>query len=209
MTLRAQPMPDTIVSSARSNPRAMFRRISVIAVALAAVHCAPAPAQSDINVACHKQDKAGDSADLTLNYAGGAKGTLKVSGVLGAMELPATRTDRKSTVQGEEFNIVGIEARGPALVPMPDKAALETCLKNKKTDPGDASTVAYHLHLCKQEVASGKEPVAIDASVVIVIDEPDAQVHITRTFRDESAAAGGRMMIEVLPPELNCNVSKP
>ena len=209
MTLRAPPMPDTIVARARSNRRATYRRICVMAIALAAVHCAPVPAQSDINVACRKQDKAGDAADLTLNYAGGAKGTLKVSGMLGAMEFPATRTDQKSTVQGEEFSIIGIEARGPALVPMPDKAALETCLKNKNTDPSDASTVAYHLHLCKQEVALGKEPVAIDASVVIVIDESDAQVHITRTFKDESAAAGGSMMIEVLPPELDCKVGKP
>lgn len=129
-----------------------------------------------------------------------------MTGAFGDMRLSATRVDEESEVGGVKYKTIGIRANGSADVPMPDKAALENCLTSAGADPSDSDIVAYHLNVCQNQVARGAVPAAIDADVTIaIIEGPDAEVFITRTFKEESAAAGGRMKIDSFPP-LTCRV---
>lgn len=129
-----------------------------------------------------------------------------MSGAFGDMRLSATREDREAEVGGEKLKTIGIRASGSANVPMPDKAALENCLTDAGADPSDSDIVAYHLNVCQNQVARGAVPSAIDAdATVVIIDGSEAEVFITRTFKEESAAAGGRMKVDSFPP-LTCQV---
>jgi hypothetical protein len=163
---------------------------------------APAAAH-DLSVRC-EQELASGKAETTLAYSGGKSGTLTTTGAFGAMELPATWTVQKSDVDDE--NVIGIEARGAANVITPDRASLENCLRENGADPGDANVVAYQLAVCQHQVPQGAAPEEIDVSITIaIIDAPSAEVFITRTFKEESAAAGGRMQIDSFPP-LTCKI---
>lgn len=165
----------------------------------------PAASSSRLGVAC-RQETANGVREASLVYEGGASGVVTIEGAFGAMKLPATRSERTGEVGGQNVTVVGVEARGPALVAMPDKMGMERCLVEAGADPADRDLVAYHVNLCQADIAPGA-PAAIDAVVTIaVIDAPDAEVFISRTFREESAAAGGRITLDSFPP-LACKVS--
>jgi hypothetical protein len=166
----------------------------------------PKPSGSDITVRCDGQPDTAAASGTILTYSGGKSGTLTMTGAFGDMRLPATRTDDEGEVSGEKIKTIGIRAYGPGDVVMPDKAALENCLTTAGADPSDSDLIAYHLNVCQNQIALGASPVPIDASVTVaIIDGTEAEVFITRTFKEESAAAGGPMKLDSFPP-LSCRI---
>jgi hypothetical protein len=166
-----------------------------------------APA-SKLAIVCVQEQGDLGPREARLVYEGAASGALTLEGAFGDIKLDATRTKEKTDVGGVATEVVGIRARGPAKSPMPDKAALERCLVEAGADPADGDLIAYHLNLCQHKVAPGAEPADIDleATIVVIGDDSNAEVFVRRTFREESAAAGGPMVIETLP-SLSCKVS--
>lgn len=142
-------------------------------------------------------------AEVTLAYDGGDSGALTVGGALGEMKLDATKVESENSVGGETFKTLAIRARGPATAPMPDKGKMEACLAGKGATPDDPDTFAYHVNSCRLGIKAGA-PVEIDAEFTLTaIDSPDAEVFVSRSYREESAAPGGRLTIDLFPL-LNC-----
>jgi hypothetical protein len=146
-------------------------------------------------------------AKLTLTYNGGASGTLDVQAPFGEMSLPATKEEREDIEDGEKITATGIRAFGPATVTMPDKAAIEACVKGKlrPEEFQHEDIVATVLSPCAQAASPSKEPIAIKATVEIgIYDPPSADVELTRAFLQPSTLPGGAIKIETMPA--NCNV---
>jgi hypothetical protein len=126
-----------------------------------------------INILC---EDAGEKtpAKLTLTYEGDSSGTLTVKAPFGEMSLPATKEQREDVEDGEKLTATGIRAFGPATVTMPDKAAIEACVKGKlKPDEAqDEDIVATVLGSCAQAALPSKEPIAVKATVAIGIYDP-------------------------------------
>jgi hypothetical protein len=81
---------------------------------------------------CIEKDAGEPQPEMTLLYEGDASGTLKVKASFGEMVLPATKEEREAVdADGKSYTATGIRAFGPATVLMPDKAAIETCVKAK------------------------------------------------------------------------------
>jgi hypothetical protein len=131
---------------------------------------------------------------MSLVYEGDAKGVLKVKGPFGEMTLPATKEEREKAV--------GILASGPATVAMPDQRALEACIA-ARTKPGEANNIdLYTLNLlaCRDKVTEGT-PISIKARVEIsVLERPMANVFMSRTYLEKSAAPKGVLSIDTVPP---------
>lgn len=176
----------------------------VILTAGACFACAPSSANGNLTVVCGPNADLKIATESTFDYSGGASGTLKVTGFFGDMQLTATRTNKTSTAGGETFEIIGISARGPANGRMPEKANMESCLA-KTSKPNDPDLV-YHTNLCQQQAPLSQTPVAIDADITItVLEAPDADVYIMRSFKDASPTTGKPIKVETLPP-LSCKV---
>lgn len=194
------------MNSTAEKPAAAMRiqQLFVILTAGACFACSPSSAQGNLKVVCDANPELKIASESTFDYNGGASGTLKVAGFFGDMQLTARRTDKTSTAGGETFEIIGISARGPANARMPEKAAMESCLaKNSKLDDAD---LVYHTNLCQQQTPLSKTPVAIDADITItVLEAPNADVYITRSFKDASPTTGKPIKVETLPP-LQCKV---
>jgi hypothetical protein len=188
------------IGNASSRTRRVRWMLTILA-ASACVACGSSSAQADLKVVCDANAELKIAGESTFDFSGGA---LKVTGFFGDMQLAATRTDQTSTVGGETFNVVGIKASGPANARMPEKANMESCLA-KTSKPNDPDLV-YRTNLCQQQAPLSKTPVAIDADITITISEaPDADVYITRSFKDASPTTGKPIKVETLPP-LQCKV---
>jgi hypothetical protein len=187
-----------------ANGARRVRWMLAILTASVCAACGSSSAQGDLKVVCDAKAELKIAGESTFDYSGGDSGALKVAGFFGDMQLTATRTIQTSTVSGETLEIVGISARGPANVRMPEKASMESCLvKNSK--PNDPDLV-YHTNLCQRQAPLSKTPLAIDAEVTItIIDAPLADVYITRAFKEASATIGKPIKVETLPP-LQCKV---
>jgi hypothetical protein len=85
---------------------------------------------------------------------------------------------------------------------MPDKAALEACLK-AKAQPGDldsADAVAFLVVECQGTVPPSAAPVAITADVQISYTDGSAEGFVTRKYTDTSPVAGGHIELTSVPP---------
>ena len=144
--------------------------------------------------ACTARDS-GKDVPLTLTYDGDADGTLTVKSADGVMTLKARYT-------AQDANNWGIDAYGPATVIMPDRAALEACLK-AKAQPGDlddADVVTVLALDCQASVAPSAAPVAVSAEVEISAIDGGLNAFITRKYADTSPVAGGHIELSSVPP---------
>ncbi len=142
-------------------------------------------------------------AEMTLVYDGDESGTLTVTDSSGAFSLPATMETREGDVDGTPTKATGILANGAVSTMMPDKAAIEACVKSKLSgDLLDDPDVVFSTALgCSSSTPPGKEPVEVNANVEIsVVEPPDAYVFITRTYVEPSALAGGKIELSSMPP---------
>ena len=142
-------------------------------------------------------------SQMTLVYEGDDSGTLTVTDSSGGFSLPARMETREGEVDGTPMKATGILANGPVSTIMPDKAAIETCVKSKLSgDLLEDSDVVFTTALgCSTSAPMGKEPVQVNAKVEIsVVEPPSAYVFITRTYVEPSSLAGGKIELSSMPP---------
>ena len=142
-------------------------------------------------------------SEMTLVYEGDDSGTLTVTEPSGAYSLPASLERRESEVDGELIKATGIRANGAVSTIMPDKAAIEECIKSKVSGEllEDGDVVFTTALGCSASVPMGTEPVGINANVEIaVLEQPDAYVFITRTYDEPTSLAGGKIELSSMPP---------
>lgn len=142
-------------------------------------------------------------SEMTLVYEGDDSGTLTVTESSGTFSLPASLERRESEVDGELIKAKGIRANGAVSTIMPDKAAIEECIKSKVSGEllEDADVVFTTALGCSGSVPMGTEPVGINANVEIaVLEQPDAYVFITRTYDEPTSLAGGKIELSSMPP---------
>jgi hypothetical protein len=153
----------------------------------------------------------GNTSDMTITYEGDDQGTLIVKSASGEMTLPATKETREGTNDaGETYSVTGIRASGKTTALMPDKAAIESCVKGKlPPDQLADEDIAFTTALgCSSATPLGTEPVKINGYVEIaVIEPPTAQVFITKTFVEPTSLPGGTLKIDSLPPP-NCSIQQ-
>ena len=142
-----------------------------------------------------------NSPEMTLVYEGEAEGTLTITAPFGTMSLPATMESREGTDEtGQALSATGIRAAGPATVQMPDKAAIEACVKGKLPPDqlSDSDIVFVTVMGCAREAPPGAEPIAIEASAEIAL-APMVYVGVTRTFAEPTDLAVGKIALEAYP----------
>lgn len=167
---------------------------------------APVSAET-LAVAC-EADQRFNSPEMTLVYDGDESGgTLTVTAAFGEMSLPATREVREGTdPQGQSYSVIGIRGSGRAKVQMPDKAAVEACVKGKlpADQLADADMVFVTLMGCVGAVQPGPEPVEVDANATIAL-MPEPYVEFTRSFAEPTELAGGKIEMQGFP---NCTIKE-
>lgn len=148
-----------------------------------------------------------NAPEMTIVYEGTAKGTLTITAPFGTMSLPATLESREGTDEaGQPLSATGIRAAGPATVQMPDKAAIEACVKGKLSAEqlADSDIVFVTVMGCAREAPVDAEPVAVNASAEIAL-EPLVYVGVTRTYTEPTDLSVGKIALEAYP---NCSVVK-
>jgi hypothetical protein len=179
---------------------------SMVACGVFLADLAPGHAET-VAIACEDLGGTGQQAALALTYEGEAQGTLKVTGSLGEMSLPAVKGP--GTVTIEDLNdgkpYFGIRAAGPASVIMPDKASVEACVAGKLTpeEAEDADSAFVTVAFCTSRAPLTAAPVAIEATVEVafVTDQhagPGAPLLVTidRTSVETSPLPGGKFHVE-------------
>jgi hypothetical protein len=147
--------------------------------------------------------------EMTLVYEGDESGTLTVKDAFGEMSLPASKEAREGkTDAGETYTATGIRAFGQVAALMPDKAAIEACVKGKLSGEmlQDSDIVFSTALSCGSSTPMGTEPVQVNANVEIsVVEPPSAYVFITRTYVEPTSLAGGKIELSSMPPP-NCTL---
>lgn len=180
----------------------VVRRLSAVfptLFAFGALGSMPAVADT-VRMQCAADD-AFNAPEMTLVYEGNDSGTLTVSGAFGTMSLPATLESGPTTDDpGSAVTVRGIRASGPATVRMPDKAALEACVRARLPSDQieDADIVFVTLMACAKETPDADAPVAINASAEVVL-WPMTYVGVTRTYAEATDLAGGSIALEAYP----------
>jgi len=165
--------------------------LTSVVMALVAASTANA---TTMTLACTERDS-GKDVPFTATYDGDADGTLTVKSPDGTMTLKARYIE-------QDADNWGIDGYGPASVTMPDRAAMEACLK-AKAQPGDLDDpdVVTVLALdCQTSVAPSAAPVAISAEVEISAIDGGLNAFITRKYADTSPVAGGHIELSSVPP---------
>jgi hypothetical protein len=172
-------------------------RAALLAVCVAL----PAPAFAEtISIACEASPMFGSDA-MELVYEGEAEGTLTISGTFGTMTLPATKEDREGTDEaGNPLSATGIRAFGPASVLMPEKSAVEACVRNKlpADQLADSDIVFMTTMSCTGETPVATEPVEIQASAEVAF-VPEVYVGVTRTYAEPTDLVTGTIALETYP----------
>lgn len=144
---------------------------------------------------------------MAIRFEGNDKGALTITGSFGEMRLPAVREARRTTDEdGEQRAVTGIRAYGPASVTMPEKTAIETCVKQRLT-PGqmtDPDIVFTTVVGCAGAAPEAAGPVPVDATAEIALT-PDVYVDLTRTYAQPTDLVIGRIAVEASP---NCRIEK-
>ncbi len=179
---------------------ATWASLSALLACLAPAHAATTTLQCEANPTFN-------APAMTLVYEGEAEGTLTITAPFGTMSLPATKQSREGTDEtGAPLSATGIRAAGPATVLMPDKAAIEACVKGKLPPDqlADSDIVFVTVMGCAREAPLGAEPIAIEASAEIAL-APLVYVGVTRTFAEPTDLAVGKIALEAYP---NCSIAE-
>jgi hypothetical protein len=165
---------------------------------------AEAPLAATVGVSCASGDViSGSAGPVTYAYEGDASGTLTVRSPTGQFVLPATfMTDGETT---------SIKGSGKTSAPMPDLAALEACIAQKR-DPKDPDGYLNARDACLASTSIAKGPVDIKGWVNIGImrglepDKPGIMIEVKLTYAAKTSGPGGATSIESYPAK--CSVSK-
>jgi hypothetical protein len=103
----------------------------------------------------------GNQSEFTMVYEGTDEGILSVKTASGEMALPASKETREGKNDaGETYTVTGIKAFGETMAVMPDKGAIEECVKGKAPPEqlADADIVFSLALSCASSVPLRTEP---------------------------------------------------
>lgn len=159
------------------------------------------PAHAERIVIACEPNPALNASEMTLVYEGEAEGTLTITAPFGEMNLAATKESREGTDEaGQPVSATGIRAAGPTTVRMPDKAAIESCVRDKLPPDqlADPDIVFITVMGCAKEAPLGADPIAINASAEVAL-APIVYVGITRTYAEPTDLAVGTIALDDYP----------
>lgn len=156
-----------------------------------------APLAARIGLSCASGDVVtGSAGPITYSYEGEASGTLTVKSTAGQFILPATMmTDGETT---------SIKGNGMTNAPMPDLAALETCIAQRR-DTQDPDAYLSARDACLSSTPLAIAPVGIKGWVNIGImpgltpDKPGVMIEVKLTYARKTAGPGGVTSIDSFP----------
>jgi len=161
---------------------------------------APAAQAGTITIAC-EADRLFNAPAMTIVFTGEAEGTLTITAPFGEIALPAAKEDREGTdANGQPLTATGILASGPATVQMPDKAAIESCVKGKLQPDQlvDSDIVFVTVMSCAGAAPPAATPTAINASVEITI-MPEVYVGLKRSYAEPTNLVIGSIELDSYP----------
>ena len=184
-----------------------MRNHVVVAMSGLSLLVSPAFAKT-ITAKCQGQD--GDKPfAMTMIYEGESSGTLKISGTFGDITLPAGMRNRESILSdGEKINATQVWGGAEIAIVVPDKAAIESCLKGKL--PPDQVTDADIVFITIPGCAAAAPPTAQPTSVRVYaeftyLDPTTVQLTFKRTYLEKTDLPGGALTLE-LTPMTDCTI---
>ncbi len=139
---------------------------------------------------------------FTLTYEGGTSGTIHADGHFGKFDLTATREERTGDDgSGTVRHVVGIRGWGAAVAVMPDKAAMEACLKAKLPPEqlADPDMVYMSANGCAAQVPTAPAVPIVTNLEIAILDDADPFVTFQRTYAEPSIG-GGKLSLDYMPP---------
>ena len=187
------------------NPKHERKRLRLFgsAAALGVLVAASTASAETIAVSC-KGEEFGKPYELAFQYEGGDSGTLKISGSLGEMSLPAAKTHREAgNDAGEKVSATVIWGAADIPVTAPDKAAIEACIKGKL--PPDQLTDSDIVFMTIPSCASAAPPTAQPIPVKVyaelgILDPKTIFLTFKRTYLEATDLPDGKIVLEPLPP---------
>ena len=141
---------------------------------------------------------------LTFVYEGGDSGTLKVSGSFGEMSLPAAKTYREAgNDAGEKVSATVIWGGADVPVIVPDKAAIEACIKEKlpADQVTDSDIVFLTIPTCAASAPPTAQPIPVKVYAEIgILDPKTIFLTFKRTYLEATDLPDGKIVLEPLPP---------
>ncbi len=178
-------------------------RTATLCVALASALAAGLAHAETVKVACHGKEVAEKPYDLTFVYESGDPSTLKVSGSYGEFTLPAGKSVNEGPdPEGGKIVVTNIWGSADLNLPMPDKAALEACIRKRLTpeQATDSDIVFSTVFPCAAETPMGAPvPVKVSAQLSI-LDPQSVLLTMKRTYVEKTDLPDGTIALEPLPP---------
>ena len=165
-------------------------------------------AAETITVNCTGQEF-GKPYEINLVYEGEDSGIMTIGGSFGEMRLPAARKQREgANGDGEQVTANEIWASGEVPLIVPDKEAIESCVKGKLTpeQTTDSDIVFSTIPSCGASAPPTAQPISIKVYAELGILDPQT-VFLTfkRTYLEKTDLPDGEIALEPLPPP-NCGV---
>jgi hypothetical protein len=169
----------------------------------------PATANAEsITVKCAGEED-GKPYAMTMVYEGDDSGTLKISGAFGDMSFPAGKRSRDSVVAGESIHAVQIWAGGEIPLVMPDKAAIEACVKGKlpPDQVTDADIVFITIPSCAAAAPPTAHPIPVKVYAEFTFLDPETvELTFRRTYLEKTDLPEGTITLEPISPPPHCTV---
>lgn len=148
----------------------------------------------------------GKSYEMTMIYNGDSR-TLKITGAFGEMTLPAAKKAREAgSADGGKINAMEIWASAEASLVVPEKAAIEACIKSKlpPDQAADPDIVFSTIPSCAAAAPPTPQPIPVKVYAEIgILDAQTIFVTFKRTYLEQTALPDGKLVLEPLPPP-NC-----
>ena len=157
-----------------------------------------AVAAGTITINCDA-DPAYNSPPMTFVYDGEAEGTLSIKGPFGEISLPASKQDLDMTNALGQQGVTSISGSAHVKAQMPDKAAVEACVKGKLPPDqlADKDIVSLNVMSCLAETPLGAAPAEIDTMARIALSPaPDAYITFNRTYVEPTDLVIGQIALE-------------
>ena len=147
--------------------------------------------------------------EITFVYEGEDSGTMTVGGSFGEMSLPAAKKQRDGVnTDGDAVTASEIWGSGEVSLIVPDKRAIESCVKGKLTpeQATDSDIVFSTIPSCAASAPPTAQPIPVKVYAELGILDPQT-VFLTfkRTYLEKTDLPDGKIALEPLPPP-NCVV---
>ena len=146
----------------------------------------------------------GKPYEMTMVYEGGDSGTMTITGSFGEMSLPAAKKQRDGVnADGDKISATEIWASGEVPLIVPQKAAIESCIKGKLTpeQATDSDIVFSTIGSCAAASPPTAQPIPTKVYAEIgVLDPQTIFLTFKRTYLEKTDLPEGTITLEPLPP---------